>query len=88
MIVAAPTQLDAAQSTELSKMQIGLRLAAVRGCFARFNRPPTNRTGTIVLIVHTGMLFYYARLIGLWLFVIVLLSAESDGIDDISSIVA
>jgi hypothetical protein len=44
MIVAAPTQLDATQSTELSKMQIGIRLAAVRGCFARLiDRPRTVR---------------------------------------------
>jgi hypothetical protein len=54
----------------------------------RFNRPPTNRTGTTFLLFYTGMLFYYALLIGLWLLVIVLLSAGSYGIDGISSVVA
>ncbi len=64
----------------------GLLLFVV--ALVRFNRPPTNRTGTTFLLFYTGMLFYYALLIGLWLLVIVLLSAGSLGIDGISSAVA
>ncbi|MGE5158097.1 MAG: hypothetical protein ACM3OF_08095 [Gemmatimonas sp.] len=54
----------------------------------RFNRPPTNRTGTTFLLFYTGVLFYYALLIGLWLLVIIMLSAGSYGIDGISAAVA
>jgi hypothetical protein len=64
----------------------GLLLFVV--ALVRFNRPPTNRTGTTFLLFYTGMLFYYALLIGLWLFVIVLLSAGTYGIDGVSSVVA
>jgi hypothetical protein len=64
----------------------GLLLFVV--ALVRFNRPPTNRTGTTFLLFYTGMLFYYALLIGLWLLVIVLLSAGSYGIDGISSAVS
>ncbi len=54
----------------------------------RFNRPPTNRTGTTFLLFYTGVLFYYALLIGLWLLVIILISAGGYGIDGISAAVA
>jgi hypothetical protein len=64
----------------------GLLLFVV--ALVRFNRPPTNRTGTTFLLFYTGMFFYYALLIGLWLLVIVLLSGGSYGIDGISSVVA
>jgi hypothetical protein len=64
----------------------GLLLFVV--ALVRFNRPPTNRTGTTFLLFYTGMLFYYALLIGLWLLVIVLLSAGSYGIDGLSSAVS
>jgi hypothetical protein len=64
----------------------GLLLFVV--ALVRFNRPPTNRTGTTFLLFYTGMLFYYALLIGLWLLVIVLLSAGSYGIDGISAAVS
>ena len=30
----------------------------------RFSRPPTNRTGTTFILFYTGVLFYYALLIG------------------------
>jgi hypothetical protein len=49
----------------------------------RFSRPPTNRTGTTFLLFYTGVLFYYALLIGLWLLVIILISAGGYGIDGI-----
>ncbi|MGL3210748.1 hypothetical protein [Bradyrhizobium sp. BR 1433] len=49
----------------------------------RFSRPPTNRTGTTFLLFYTGVLFYYALLIGLWLLVIILVSAGGYGIDGI-----
>jgi hypothetical protein len=64
----------------------GLLLFVV--ALVRFNRPPTNRTGTTFLLFYTGLLFYYALLIGLWLLVIVLLSAGSYGIDGISTAVS
>jgi hypothetical protein len=64
----------------------GLLLFVV--ALVRFNRPPTNRTGTTFLLFYTGMLFYYALLIGLWLLVIVLLSAGSFGVDGISAAVS
>ena len=64
----------------------GLLLSVV--ALVRFTRPPTNRTGTTFLLFYTGMLFYYALLIGLWLLVIVLLSAGSYGIDGVSSVVS
>jgi hypothetical protein len=64
----------------------GLLLFVV--ALVRFNRPPTNRTGTTFLLFYTGMLFYYALLIGLWLLVIVLLSAGSYGIDGVSAAVS
>ncbi|WP_050630112.1 hypothetical protein [Bradyrhizobium viridifuturi] len=49
----------------------------------RFSRPPTNRTGTTFLLFYTGVLFYYALLIGLWLLVIILVSAGGYGFDGI-----
>jgi hypothetical protein len=54
----------------------------------RFSRPPTNRTGTTFILFYTGVLFYYALLIGLWLLVIVLLSAGSYGVDGIGPAVS
>lgn len=51
--------------------------------FVRFNRPPTNRTGTTFFLFYTGMFFYYALLIGLWLFVIVVLSSGGYGLGEI-----
>lgn len=53
----------------------------------QFNRPPTNRTGTTFLLFYTGVLFYYALLIGLWLLVIILLGAGGYGIDGIGAAV-
>ena len=64
----------------------GLLLFAV--ALIRFSRPPTNRTGTTFLLFYTGVLFYYALLIGLWLLVIILISAGGYGIDGISAVVA
>src|SRR5581483_9113303 len=51
--------------------------------FVRFSRPPTNRTGTTFLLFYTGVVFYYALLIGLWLLVIVILSGGTYGVDGI-----
>jgi hypothetical protein len=56
----------------------GLLLFVV--AFVRFNRPPTNRTGTTFFLFYTGMFFYYALSVGLWLFVIVLLGTGGYGL--------
>ena len=52
-----------------------------------FNRPPTNRSGTTFLLFHLGVAFYYALLIAIWLFVIVLLQSGSSGIEYVSRLV-
>jgi hypothetical protein len=59
-------------------MVSGLLLFVV--AFVRFNRPPTNRTGTTFFLFYTGMFFYYALSVGLWLFVIVLLGTGGYGL--------
>src|SRR6478752_5535364 len=51
--------------------------------FVKFNRPPTNRTGTTFFLFYTGIFFYYALLVGLWLFVIVLLSSGGYGFNEL-----
>jgi hypothetical protein len=61
----------------------GLLLFVV--AFVKFNRPPTNRTGTTFFLFYTGMFFYYALLVGLWLFVIVLLSSGGYGLAEIKN---
>ena len=62
----------------------GLLLFVV--AFVRFNKPPTNRAGTTFFLFYTGVFFYYALLVGLWLFVIVLLSSGGYGLGEIKLI--
>lgn len=45
--------------------------------WANFNSPPTNRSGTSFALFFFGMIFYYAMLISLWLFVTVSVNAGS-----------
>jgi hypothetical protein len=49
----------------------------------RFNRPPTNRSGTTFLLFYTGALFYYALLIAIWLLVILLITGGGYGFDQL-----
>jgi len=49
--------------------------------WVKFNRPPTNRSGTMFALFHCGVLFYFALLISLWLLVIVLLYGGGSGLD-------
>jgi hypothetical protein len=56
----------------------GLSLFVV--AWVRFNKPPTNRGGTTFLLFYSGMVFYYALLMGLWLLIILLLTGSGYGL--------
>jgi hypothetical protein len=64
----------------------GLSLFVV--AWVRFNKPPTNRAGTTFLLFYSGMVFYYALLLGLWLLVILLLTGSGYGLSKIGGAVA
>jgi hypothetical protein len=64
----------------------GLSLFVV--AWVRFNKPPTNRAGTTFLLFYSGMVFYYALLVGLWLLVILLLTGSGYGLSKIGGAVA
>jgi hypothetical protein len=49
--------------------------------WARFNSPPTNRSGTTFAMFVFGMIFYYALILALWLLVIIAVSQGSIGFD-------
>ncbi len=57
----------------------GLLLLVV--AWVRFNKPPTNRAGTTFLLFYSGVVFYYALLIGLWLLVILILKGGGHGLN-------
>jgi hypothetical protein len=57
----------------------GLLLLVV--AWVKFNSPPTNRSGTTFALFYSGLLFYYALLIGLWILVIVSLHGGGNGLD-------
>jgi hypothetical protein len=57
----------------------GLFLFAV--AWVRFNKPPTNRSGTTFLLFYSGIVFYYALLVALWLLVILILVGGGHGLD-------
>jgi hypothetical protein len=57
----------------------GLSLLIV--AWVKFNSPPTNRSGTTFALFYSGVLFYYALLVSLWLLVIVLLHGSGSGLD-------
>jgi hypothetical protein len=64
----------------------GLSLFVV--AWVRFNKPPTNRAGTTFLLFYSGMVFYYALLVGLWLLVILVLTGSGYGLSWIGGAVA
>ncbi|MEY9414094.1 hypothetical protein ABIF69_000536 [Bradyrhizobium japonicum] len=49
--------------------------------WARFNSPPTNRSGTTFALFFWGVIFYYALMIPLWLVVMIGLVQGSIGFD-------
>jgi hypothetical protein len=49
--------------------------------WARFNSPPTNRSGTTFALFFWGVIFYYALMIPLWLVVMIGLDQGSIGFD-------
>jgi hypothetical protein len=49
--------------------------------WARFNSPPTNRSGTTFALFFWGVIFYYALMIPLWLVVMIGLAQGSIGFD-------
>ena len=49
----------------------------------RFNTPPTNRSGTTFALFFSGVIFYYALTIALWILVIIALRQGSIGFDKI-----
>ena len=63
----------------------GLSLFVV--AWVRFNKPPTNRGGTTFLLFYSGMVFYYALLMGLWLLIILLLTGSGNGLTKIGDAV-
>lgn len=53
--------------------------------WARFNSPPTNRSGTTFMLFFWGVIFYYALMIPLWLVVMIGLVQGSIGFDFVVS---
>jgi hypothetical protein len=53
----------------------------------RFSQPPTNRTGTTFFLFYSGVGFYYALLIGLWLLVILMLTGSGVGLNQIGFVI-
>ena len=49
--------------------------------WARFNSPPTNRSGTTFALFSFGLVFYYALIVALWLIVIIAVRQGSVGFD-------
>jgi len=49
--------------------------------WARFNSPPTNRSGTTFALFSFGLIFYYALIVALWLLVIIAVRQGSIGFD-------
>jgi uncharacterized membrane protein YidH (DUF202 family) len=49
--------------------------------WARFNSPPTNRSGTTFALFSFGLIFYYALIVALWLIVIIAVRQGSVGFD-------
>jgi hypothetical protein len=49
--------------------------------WVRFSQPPTNRAGTTFLLFYSGVLFYYALLVALWLLVILALAGGGRWLD-------
>jgi hypothetical protein len=47
----------------------------------RFNSPPTNRSGTTFVLFFSGVMFYFALIVALWLLVIIVLSQGGMGFD-------
>jgi hypothetical protein len=49
--------------------------------WTRFNSPPTNRSGTTFVLFFSGVIFYYALIVALWLLVMIGLIQGSIGFD-------
>jgi hypothetical protein len=49
--------------------------------WARFNSPPTNRSGTTFALFSFGLIFYYALIVALWLIVIIAVRQGSVGFE-------
>jgi hypothetical protein len=52
--------------------------------WARFNSPPTNRSGTTFALFSFGLVFYYALIVVLWLLVIIAVRQGSIGFDKVT----
>ena len=57
------------------------RLVLFIVAWVRFNSPPTNRSGTTFAMFFSGLIFYYALILALWLLVIIAVSQGSIGLD-------
>jgi hypothetical protein len=73
-----PTQLIA-QAAEYSEWIILASLLFVVA-WARFNSPPSNRSGTTFALFFFGVIFYYALIIALWLLLTIVISQGTIGL--------
>src|SRR5215831_981651 len=49
--------------------------------WARFNTPPTNRSGTTLALFSFGLIFYYIMIVALWLVLFISVKQGSVGFD-------
>ncbi len=81
-VMSEPTSVGhlIAQSVQYGEWIIPTLLLYVVA-WARFNSPPTNRSGTTFALFFLGAVFYYALIIALWLLVTIAISQGSIGLD-------
>ncbi|WP_049803055.1 hypothetical protein [Bradyrhizobium japonicum] len=73
--------MDIIQAIVTKSQWIIAILALFVVAWARFNSPPTNRSGTTFALFFWGVIFYYALMIPLWLVVMIGLVQGSIGFD-------